>query len=33
MVFVITGIMSDGPIKLKNHTVSYWEKYVLFKDI
>ena len=33
MVFVNTSIISDGPIKLKNHRVSCWEKCVSFKDI
>ena len=31
MVFIGTSIMSDGPIKLKNHTVA--RKKVSFKDI
>ena len=33
MVFLSTNIISDQPIKLKNHTVNVWEKCVSFKDI
>ena len=33
MIFVNASIKSDGPIKLKNHTVRCWEKSVSFKDI
>ena len=31
MVFVNTSIISDGSIKLKNHTVRCWEKCVSFR--
>ena len=33
MVFVNTSIISEGPVKLKNQTVSCWEKCKSFKDI
>ena len=33
MVFLSVSIKSDGPIKLKIHTFSCWEKRVSFKDI
>ena len=33
MIFTSTSIIPDGPIKLRDHTVSSSEKYVLFMDI
>ena len=33
MALVNTSIISAGPIKIKNHTVSCWEECVSFKDM